>query len=303
MDSTVENTPTDEHDEATTTPTSPLATPTRANKSKRNYRTKTRDSNSDNEHNGDGDEDIKDDNDHTKSTQPPQPTSSSDSSNLPYVQSQNAQNIGEVYPGLARLSFLDQDSGVEGGDTGQEGGGLGTARPRRPLQQKSLPAQQQQQQQQQRQPTSTSTDEGGKQSTASQSAVETLAAPPSSSPSATSSGISAELSLVEIKDTASENKGRGLFSAVRDVLKAGTLIFKEMGYCQVVNDTSLSSVCSTCFKDTREEQGEDEKSASAEGVSASNQRKLVRCAGCKVVWYCNKVDKWWLCLIDVCIIW
>ncbi|KAG0298558.1 SET and MYND domain-containing protein 3 [Linnemannia gamsii] len=288
MDSIVENNPTDEHAEATTTtPTSPSATPTRANKSKRNYRAKNRDSNSDNEH--DGDEDIKDDNDHTKSTQQksqqPTSSSSSSSSHLPYVQSQNAQNIGEVYPGLARLSFLDQDSGVEGGDTEQEGGGLGTARPRRPLQQKSLPVQQQQKQQK---PTSTSADERGEQSTISQSAVETLVAPPSTSPSTTSSGISTESSLVEIKDTASENKGRGLFSAAQDVLKVGTLVFKEMGYCQVVNDTSLSSVCSTCFKDTREEQGEDEKSASAEGVSASNQRRLVRCAGCKVVWYCNK---------------
>ncbi|KAF9135363.1 SET and MYND domain-containing protein 3 [Mortierella sp. GBA39] len=278
MDPTVENTSTDEHAVATataTTPTSPSsATPSRSNKTKRNYRTKKHDTSSDNEH--DPDEVMKDDT-QTESTYQPQQPAASSSSSLPYVQSQNAQNIGEVYPGLARLSFLDQDSTV-GGETEQEGG-LGATRPRRPLQQKSLPSQQQ--------PSSTSAEER-EQTIASQPVVETLAAPPLTSPSATSSGISSESSLVEIKDTALENKGRGLFSAAKDVLKAGTLVFKEMGYCQVVNDASLPSVCSACFKDTREEQGEDEKSASAGGISASNQRKLVRCAGCKVVWYCNK---------------
>ncbi|KAF8947793.1 SET and MYND domain-containing protein 3 [Haplosporangium gracile] len=283
MDPTVENTPTDGHAVETATPTSPSATSTRTNKAKRNYRTKKRDT-SDDEHDGgedmkDGGEDMKDDSLKESTQHPQQPAASS--SNLPYVQSQNAQNIGEVYPGLARLSFLDQDSGVEGGKTEQEGG-LGDTRPRRPLQQKSLPLQQQ------RQSSLTSLEDGGGQTTSSQPAVETLATPPSMSPSATSSGISSESNLIEIKDTALENKGRGLFSAAKDVLKAGTLVFKEMGYCQVVNDTSLSSVCSACFKDTREEQGEDEKNASAGGVSANNQRKLVRCAGCKVVWYCNK---------------
>ena len=285
MNPTVENTSTDEHAVATTTatattPTSPSSvTPSRANKTKRNYRTKKQNTSSDNEH--DADEVMKDDTQAGSTQQPQQPAASSNS-NLPYVQSQNAQNIGEIYPGLARLSFLDQDSGVERGETEQEGG-LGAPRPRRPLQQKSPPFQQQ--------PSSTSAKEEGEQTIASQPVVETLAAPPSTSPSVTSSGIGSESGLVEIKDTTLENKGRGLFSAAKDVLKAGTLVFKEMGYCQVVNDASLSSVCSACFKDTREEQGEDEKSASAGGVSASNQRKLVRCAGCKVVWYCNKVNK------------
>ncbi|KAK5816048.1 hypothetical protein F5H01DRAFT_413485 [Linnemannia elongata] len=282
MDPTVENTTTDEYSVAAatataTTPTSPSSvTPSRTNKTKRNYRTKNRDTSSDNEH--EADEVMKDDT-QTESTQPPQQPADSINSNLPYVKSQNAQNIGEVYPGLARLSFLDQDSGVEGGETEQEGG-LGAARPRRPLQQKPLPSKQQQ--------STTSAEEREEQTITSGPPVEILAAPPSTSPSATSSGISTESSLVEIKDTALENKGRGLFSAAKDVLKAGTLVFREMGYCQVVNDASLSSVCSACFKDTREEQGEDEKSASVGGVSASNQRKLVRCAGCKVVWYCNK---------------
>ncbi|KAF9151560.1 SET and MYND domain-containing protein 3 [Linnemannia schmuckeri] len=276
MDPTVENTPTDGHAVETATPTIPSATPTRTNKAKRNYRTKKRDT-IDNEH--DGDEEMKDDS-LTESTQHSQQPAAN-CSNLPYVQSQNAQNIGEVYPGLARLSFLDQDSGVEGDKPEQEGS-LGITRPHRPLQQKSLPLQQQQQS------SSTSVEDEGELTISSQPVVETLATPPSTSPSVTSSGISSESNLIEIKDTALENKGRGLFSAAKDVLKAGTLVFKEMGYCQVVNDASLSSVCSACFKDTREEQGEDEKSASAGGVSASNQRKLVRCAGCKVVWYCNK---------------
>lgn len=282
MDPTVENSSSDEHAVAAVTATTPTVlssvTPSPTNKTKRNYRTKKRDTSSDNEH--DADEVMKDDIQTESAQQPQQPAASS--SNLPYVQSQNAQNIGEVYPGLARLSFLDQGSGVEGGETEQEGR-LGATRLRRPLQQKSLPSQ--------HQPSSTSAEEGGEQIIASQSVMETLAAPPSTSPSATSSGIGSESSLIEIKDTALERKGRGLFSAAKDALTAGTLVFKEMGYCQVVNDASLSSVCSACFKDTREEQGEDEKSASAGGVSASNQRKLVRCAGCKVVWYCNKVDK------------
>ncbi|KAG0379603.1 Histone-lysine N-methyltransferase smyd1 [Mortierella sp. AD032] len=252
---------------------SPSAAPTRINKPKRNYRTKKRDSDTEN----DGDE-VMNDNDSTEFTsQTQQLTSSSTSVSLLYVQSQNAQNIGEVYPGLARLSFLDQDSGTGA----EEDRDIGAKRPRRPLQQKSLPLQE-----------SPSTGgEEGEQPTASQTnqPPEILAAPPTTSPSALSSGIGSDSSLVEIKDTALENKGRGLFSTAKDVLKIGTLVFKELGYCQVVNDASLSSVCSACFKDTREEQGEDEKDATAGGgVSASNLRKLVRCAGCKVVWYCNK---------------
>ncbi|CAO3563667.1 unnamed protein product [Mortierella alpina] len=110
--------------------------------------------------------------------------------------------------------------------------------------------------------------------------------PPASSPSALSAGTKTGASLVEIKETGLIGKGRGVFSSAAEVLKPGTLVFKELGFCQVVNDASLSLVCSACFKDTREEQGDDEKSAG--GISASGQRKLVRCAGCKVVWYCNK---------------
>ncbi|KAF9906906.1 SET and MYND domain-containing protein 3 [Linnemannia zychae] len=275
MDPTADNSAVD--DQPMDLPTTPSSStrPSRTNKPKRNYRAKKRDSDNEN----DGDESMNENN-HTESTSQTQqqPTSSN---SLPYVQSQNAQNIGEVYPGLARLSFLDQDSGASG-----EEGGIGATRPRRPLQQKTLPLQ--------RQDSSSTGGEDTEKSTTSGTIDHThqlgeiLAAPAITSPSAKSSGISSDSSLVEIKDTAVEAKGRGLFSAAKDVLKAGTLIFKELGYCQVVNDASLSSVCSSCFKDTREEQGEDEKSASAGGVSASNQRKLVRCAGCKIVWYCNK---------------
>ncbi|KAF9093926.1 SET and MYND domain-containing protein 3 [Mortierella sp. AD031] len=281
MDPTLEDTTSEDN---TVAPSSPSTTTTttsiRANKGKRNYRTKKRDDDNGNE----GDEDmnetdkIESTQGSTQQPQQPQQPAATVASNLPYVQSQNAQNIGEVYPGLARLSFLDQDSGA--GEA--EEGGIGVKRPRRPLQQK--PTQQQ----------STSGGDGEQafsQSTDPTSAAPAdtaLSAPPFTSPSAMSSGLGSDSSLVEIKDTATANRGRGLFSAAKDVLKPGTLVFKELGYCQVVNDASLSSVCSACFKDTREEQGEDEKSASAGGVSTSNQRKLVRCAGCKVVWYCNK---------------
>ncbi|KAF9135881.1 SET and MYND domain-containing protein 3 [Mortierella sp. 14UC] len=264
MDPSLDNPAIDNQLMETATSPSSSTTPSRANKPKRNYRTKKRDDDNKND-----DDEVMNENDHTESTSQTQQQPTSNSSLL-YVQSQNAQNIGEVYPGLARLSFLDQDSQA-GGEEDERG--IGAMRSRRPLQQKSPPLQQQD--------SSPTGGEEAEQSTTSQNIdhtgqpTETLAAPPTTSPSAMSSGVSSDSSLMEIKDTAMENKGRGLFSAAKDVLKAGTLVFRELGYCQVVNDTSLSSVCSACFKDTREEQGEDDKSASAGGgVSAGNQRKL-----------------------------
>ncbi|KAF9933603.1 SET and MYND domain-containing protein 3 [Linnemannia zychae] len=236
---------------AVTTPDSSSPPPTlaRSTKSKRNYRTKKRNG-SDNENESDADM-I----DHTESQT--ESSNSNTSSNFPFVQSQNAQNIGEVYPGLARLSFLDQDS-VEGAAATGE---IGAKRSQRPLQQRPTTTVEEDQSR-----TIPSTDHPSQP-------MDTLVTPPSTSPSSMSSGINSGSSLVEIKDTGSENKGRGLYSAAKDVLKPGTLVFKELGYCQVVNDASLSFVCSACFKDTREELGEEEQSASS-GVATNNQRKL-----------------------------
>ncbi|KAG0328377.1 SET and MYND domain-containing protein 3 [Podila humilis] len=240
--------------------------------SKRNYRTKKKtvtDSDSDDDNPDLGTHSV------TNSS-----NSSSSSSKLPYVESQNAQTLGEVYPGLARLSFLDQSKQdmiiidpMEQQDTGT------LQKVRRTRQPEEVP-----------QPFL---------GTASASA--SAPAPHLQTPSVTSSSTGSTASLVEIRDTGSASKGRGLFSVAKETLKPGTLVFKELGYGQVVHDSSLPYVCSACFKDTREEQGEDGQgifsssspSASTSGSSSgsgngSQQRKLVRCAGCKVVWYCNK---------------
>jgi len=236
-----------------------------SNKAKRNYRNKRSD-----------EDDIEQD---------PDKGSTVDSSS-PYVQSQNAQNLGEVYPGLARLSFMDQEKGLteddEGGDGGERDTSLGIKKSRRPLQQKPQ--------------SQSSSGPGGESSSGETMDVESVAQsetmtetgiPPMTSPSALSSASGSGSSLVEIRETGSVTKGRGVFSTAIEILKPGTLVFKELGYSRVVNDASLSHVCSACFKDVRDEIGEDEASGS---VPAGGQRKLVRCAGCKVVWYCNKAS-------------
>ncbi|KAF9349088.1 SET and MYND domain-containing protein 3 [Mortierella sp. AD094] len=235
-----------------------------SNKTKRNYRTKKRDE-SDNE-----DAQVDDHEENVNEQE-----QGSTSSPHPYVQSQNAQSLGEVYPGLARLSFLDQEQpgGVDENEN-NDSQLLGVKKPHRPLQQK----------QPQPQPT---TEEGSnaeakeKISTASTTSS-SAAVPPSISPSILSSVSGSGSKLVEIKDTGSSTKGRGLFSASGEVLKPGTLVFKELGYCQVVDDASLSKVCSACFKDVREEVGEEEMANSGGAVPSGGQRQLVRCAGCRV---------------------
>ncbi|KAF8941447.1 hypothetical protein EDD21DRAFT_353425 [Dissophora ornata] len=273
--------------------TSPLAEPTVAlrpsGKARRNYRSKRRDSDNEDEdqqqqQQGEG---MKEQGEqHSKDTNIDDASSSTASSTLPYIQSQNAQNLGEVYPGLARLSFLDQEQGS--GETGEDVDGssgtpLSIKKSRRPLQQKPQPHRAENEVEGSSAEKS-GQEEEGKSTVPEASAVVEL--PPATSPSALSSGTGSN--MVEIGDTGLAGKGRGLYSAAKEVLKSGTLVFKELGYCQVVNDASLSQVCSACFKDVREELGEGEPAASSGAVPAGGQRKLVRCAGCKVVWYCNK---------------
>ncbi|KAG0342313.1 SET and MYND domain-containing protein 3 [Podila horticola] len=257
--------PQDSHGDTQANASSPSFIKTSGTKPKRNYRIKARDMDMDS---------------HSDST--PEPTlqnlsndtmtTTTKKANLPYVESQNAQNLGEVYPGLARLSFLDQaDQEI---DEQQHEIHQKVPRAHFPSQRSRDPIAQ----------------EGS--SIDPQNNVEPTPASSSSSPVPTLTPPSvlfagSPTSLVEIRDTGSTSKGRGLFSAAKETLKPGTLLFKELGYCQVVNDASLSQVCSACFKDTREEQGEDDKAAAA-GLLNGGQRKLVRCAGCKVVWYCNK---------------
>ncbi|KAK3828901.1 MAG: hypothetical protein J3Q66DRAFT_323859 [Benniella sp.] len=261
-------------EQATAAGDEPSVTLRPSNKAKRNYRNKRSD-----------EDDIEDDPGvDGEQQQAPDKGFTVDSSS-PYVQSQNAQNLGEVYPGLARLSFMDQEKGLvedgdEGGDGGEDAASLGTKKPRRPLQQR-LQSQ-------------GSSGPGGESSSGETMDVESVVQsetmtetriPPMTSPSALSSASGPGSNLVEIRETGSVIKGRGVFSTAIEILKPGTLVFKELGYCRVVNDASLSNVCSACFKDVRDEIGEDEASGS---VPVGGQRKLVRCAGCKVVWYCNK---------------
>ncbi|KAG0267485.1 SET and MYND domain-containing protein 3 [Mortierella polycephala] len=280
MDAALQSTTTSRQQLTSTTPVAPTLRSGNVNRTKRNYRTKKRDGDSQDEDEHDQSQDTgMNSND---SIQDSAPTIAG--SSLPYVQSQNAQNLAEVYPGLARLSFLDQEQEQQLGEAGGSHDGasspLGSKKPRRPLQQKPQPEPHLQGEAPSPYEDESVTTFEGPQSTSS-------SIPPTTSPSAVSSGAGSGSSLMEIKETGSVTKGRGLFSAATGILKPGTLIFRELGYCQVVNDASLSQVCSTCFKDTREEQGEDEK-MSSDGISASGQKRLVRCAGCKVVWYCNK---------------
>ncbi|KAF9183752.1 hypothetical protein BGZ51_003814 [Haplosporangium sp. Z 767] len=280
MDATLQSTATSEQPLTSATPVAPALRSGNANRTKRNYRTKKRDGDSQDEDEHDQSQDIgMDSNDSIQDF-----ASTTAGSSLPYVRSQNAQNLAEVYPGLARLSFLDQDQEQQLGEAGEGHDGafssLGSKKPQRPLQQKSQP-----ESLRQGEVPPPYEDELVVAFQAPQSTGSSI--PPTTSPSAVSSGTRSGSSLMGIKETGSVTKGRGLFSAATEVLKPGTLVFRELGYCQVVNDASLTHVCSACFKDTREEQGEDEK-ASSGGISASGQKKLVRCAGCKVVWYCNK---------------
>ncbi|KAF9437727.1 hypothetical protein BGZ76_011436 [Entomortierella beljakovae] len=257
-----------------------------SNKSNRKYRTKKRDE-SDNEDSivNDNDQNVMEQEKSSKN-EPSASASSITSSSSPYVQSQNSQSLGEVYPGLSRLSFVDQEmeqsSLLDNDNNGPSL--LGSKKPHRPLQQKqSIQSQ--------------GTGEGGQDtidtttatttSSSSSPAVKiiTRGIPPANSPSILSSVNRSGSNLIEIKDTGLPTRGRGMFSVASEVLKPGSLVFKELGYCQVVNDASLSKVCSACFKDVRDEVGEDETTSS---VSSGDQRKLVRCAGCHITWYCNK---------------
>ncbi|KAG0329159.1 SET and MYND domain-containing protein 3 [Dissophora globulifera] len=209
-------------------------------------------------------------------------TSSTNSTLHPYHQSQEAQSLGEVYPGLARLSFLDQDEGSGAaedsarGDPSSSASLLGTKKPRRPLQQRHQ--QQSTEGEQQRDAVPMEVDN----STSTVKEAMWPNPPPGSSPSAFSSETGS--SLVEVKETGSQTKGRGLFSAAKEVLQPGKLVFKELGYCQVVHDSSLSQVCSACFKDAREE---SDKNDNASSSATDSQRRLVRCAGCKVTCQTN----------------
>ncbi|KAF9968482.1 hypothetical protein BGZ70_003336 [Mortierella alpina] len=156
-------------------------------------------------------------------------------SNLPYVQSQNAQNIAEVYPGLARLSFLNQEQATDEQDMDSSASFFGS-KTRRPLQQKLQPISMSQ-------AGSVSPQPDGSTTKPCRAQKLKTAVPPASSPSALSAGTKTGTSLVEIKETGSIGKGRGVFSSAAEVLKPGTLVFKELGFCQVVNDASLSLAC------------------------------------------------------------
>ncbi|KAF9941895.1 SET and MYND domain-containing protein 3 [Mortierella alpina] len=159
-------------------------------------------------------------------------TATAAESNLPYVQSQNAQNIAEVYPGLARLSFLDQEQATHEQDLDSSTSLFG-AKTRRPLQQKSQPVSMSQEGSDRTQP-------DGSMAKACSAQRPKTCLPPASSPSALSAGTKTGTALVEIKETGSLGKGRGVFSSATEVLTPGMLVFKELGYCQVVNDASLS---------------------------------------------------------------
>ncbi|KAF9994484.1 Histone-lysine N-methyltransferase smyd1 [Entomortierella chlamydospora] len=225
-----------------------------SNKTKRNYRTKKRDE-SDNE-------DVQVD-DHEENVN--EQEQGSTSTPHPYVQSQNAQSLGEVYPGLARLSFLDQErSGVDENEN-NDPQLLGAKKPHRPLQQKQPQLQSN---------TEEEPNAKAEENIPATSTTSSVSVPPSISPSILSSVSGSGSKLVEIKDTGSSTKGRGLFSSSEEVLKPGTLVFRELGYCQVVDDSSLSKVCSACFKDVREEVGEEETASSGGVVPSGGQRQL-----------------------------
>ncbi|GJJ73926.1 hypothetical protein EMPS_06284 [Entomortierella parvispora] len=240
-------------------------------KAKRNYRPTRRD---DSDHEG-HDLDLQEQAQSTETKAETEKQGQDGASTLPYVRSQNAQNLGEVYPALARLSFLDQEQGDIGDDPGAN---FSVSKPRRPLKQAFSDGKQ----------TSDSTERqlmSSKEPAVDATLGISLAVPPMTSPAALNSAIKNQIVIRECEQI---GKGRGLFYTGKESLVPGSLIFKELGYCQVVNDASLSKVCSTCFKDTREEQGEEEQSSGTGSVAAGGQRKLVRCAGCRIVWYCNK---------------
>ncbi|KAF9429775.1 SET and MYND domain-containing protein 3 [Podila epigama] len=250
--------PQDSSNEATSSAATPAFNKGSGRTKERNYRSKQR--------SHDSDEDLE--NPTTSSAKTTLPTDVSSTvadhgksekgSKLLYVESQDAHVLGEVYPELARLSFVeqaaqevDQDSVVQ--------------TPTRMFRQPDTAVQQ---------PTvaldAQSDEASGAQSVTAATPLPSLV-PTLTPPSVLSAGSPSR--LVEIRDTGLLLKGRGLFSAANETLKPGTLIFKELGYCQVVNDASLPYVCSACFKDTRDEQGENETSATTTDAR-TGQRKL-----------------------------
>ncbi|KAI1297609.1 SET and MYND domain-containing protein 3 [Mortierella claussenii] len=293
MDAPLQGTPTSpKHPAAAVAEPIPSLGRTSHRKVSRHYRTKPRDSDPEEQNMSKEEEEQAE---HKNNVKQPWDSESSGSSTSPsstlaYVQSQNAQNLGEVYPRLARLSFLDQEG--EGADQDGDHAAVSNLRKTlRPLQQNDLTLMGGVEQDDKTTIEHSSSGDVIELESSESSSVAFTANPPMTSPSASSSGARSGLNLVEVCDTGSATKGRGLFSIAKDVLKPGTLVFRELAYCQVVNDACRTQVCSACFKDVREELGEEEMTSSAGSVPTGGQRKLVRCAGCKVVWYCNKASE------------
>ncbi|KAG0089622.1 SET and MYND domain-containing protein 3 [Podila epicladia] len=245
--------PQDSHGDIQANASSPSFSKTSGTKPKRNYRIKARDMDSDSDTTPEPTLQNLSNDTTTATTSLKKPS-------LPYVESQNAQNLGEVYPGLARLSFLDQAD--------QE---IDERQQHETLQRTSRAQSSSQKSHEPLAPEGGSTlDAQGNMGPAPPAPASSAPVPILTPPSVLFAG--SPTSLVAIQDTGSSSKGRGLFSAAKETLKPGTLLFKELGYCQVVNDASLAQVCSACFKDTREEQGEDDKASA--GLPNGGQRKL-----------------------------
>ncbi|KAF9166088.1 SET and MYND domain-containing protein 3 [Actinomortierella ambigua] len=204
----------------------------------------------------------------------------------PLVESQNAHALGELYPSLSRLSFLGESP---------ETSNLSTTDP----------------------PLSTEVDTTIMAATTATTATtstttatsivdqrdivppiaEYSVPPPAlqrvwgTSKKRTAAPSTLSDVLFEVRDTG--NKGYGLYyiSPANEPLKAGRLVFRELPMSGVVNDSSLPFVCSSCFRDTRAET-EQESSGNGlhdgPGAKPLRSSKLVRCAGCKLVCYCNK---------------
>ncbi|KAG0230200.1 Histone-lysine N-methyltransferase smyd1 [Actinomortierella wolfii] len=254
-------------------------------RSNRNYRVKKRDNLCD-----DSDEDNNNDNNNaqhqtlTGAVEPLQkPTPASPhKEDYPLIQSQNAHALGEIYPGLSRLSFVDES--VETSNL-------------------AIPPH--------LHPSSLSTMDIDEAATTTATTTTTTAdsmdsslpiaefdVPPlvlqrawgksGSRPVTTSKSGDV---VLEVRNT--DGKGLGLFyaSSADKPLSPGRLVFRELPLTAVVNDASLPFVCSSCFRDTRAE-SEQESTGNGPhdgpGAKPLRSNKLVRCAGCKVVYYCNK---------------
>ncbi|KAF9969848.1 SET and MYND domain-containing protein 3 [Actinomortierella ambigua] len=193
----------------------------------------------------------------------------------PLVQSQDAHTLGELYPSLSRLSFLGEPP---------ETSDLATTDP----------------------PLSTEIENAPMMTTAAPVALDLKEHTPpiaeySVPPPALQSvwGKSEKLAttlatndvLFEVRDTGSKGFGLYYVSPTNEPLKPGRLVFRELPLTGVVNDDSLPFVCSSCFRDTRAET-EQESSGNGPhdgpGAKPLRSSKLVRCAGCKLVCYCNK---------------